>query len=151
MNPTATITPSQSGGAVGRSTRARNRRYGVCHRGVLIRGYPLDGHSWEKQARVLLDAGYLVTTYDRRGFGRSSQPTVRYDCDTFARDLNDILEALDLKNVTLVGFSMRTGELGRYIGSDWSDRIAKLALPAPLMPPTIASTTSTRTSAPRQR
>jgi non-heme chloroperoxidase len=101
---------------------------------VLIHGYPLDGHSWEKQERVLLDAGYRVITYDRRGFGRSSQPTVGYDYDTFARDLNDILEALDLENVILVGFSMGTGELGRYIGCYGSDRIAKLAFLAPLEP-----------------
>ncbi|MFF5338033.1 alpha/beta fold hydrolase, partial [Streptomyces sp. NPDC013181] len=64
---------------------------------VLIHGYPLDGHSWEKQAAALLDAGYRVITYDRRGFGRSSQPTTGYDYNTFAADLNTLLETLDLQ------------------------------------------------------
>ena len=82
---------------------------------VLIHGYPLDGHSWEKQSAMLLDAGYRVITYDRRGFGRSSQPTVGYDYDTFTADLNTVLETLDLRDVVLVGFSMGTGELGRYL------------------------------------
>ncbi|HET7665399.1 MAG TPA: alpha/beta hydrolase [Mycobacterium sp.] len=101
---------------------------------VLVHGYPLDGRSWEKQSRVLLNAGYRVITYDRRGFGQSSQPTVGYDCDTFARDLDDLLQALDLDNVVLVGFSMGTGELGRYIGRYGSARLAKLAFLAPLEP-----------------
>ncbi len=73
---------------------------------VLIHGYPLDGHSWEKQSAVLLEAGYRVITYDRRGFGQSSQPTTGYDYDTFAADLNTVLEKLDLNDVVLVGFSM---------------------------------------------
>ncbi|MET1020390.1 MAG: alpha/beta hydrolase, partial [Microterricola sp.] len=84
---------------------------------VLIHGYPLDGHSWEKQSAVLLDAGYRVITYDRRGFGQSSQPTTGYDYDTFAADLNTILETLDLREAILVGFSMGTGEVGRYLGT----------------------------------
>ncbi|MGW0515698.1 alpha/beta fold hydrolase, partial [Streptomyces olivaceoviridis] len=83
---------------------------------VLIHGYPLNGHSWEKQERVLLEAGYRVITYDRRGFGRSSQPTVGYDYDTFAADLKALLEHLDLRDVALVGFSMGTGEVTRYLG-----------------------------------
>ncbi|MEV5147114.1 alpha/beta hydrolase [Streptomyces sp. NPDC052727] len=95
---------------------------------VLIHGYPLNGHSWEKQERVLLDAGYRVITYDRRGFGRSSQPTVGYDYDTFAADLKALLDHLDLRDVVLVGFSMGTGEVTRYLGRYGSERVAKAAL-----------------------
>ncbi|MGW2779606.1 alpha/beta fold hydrolase, partial [Streptomyces olivaceoviridis] len=95
---------------------------------VLIHGYPLNGHSWEKQERVLLKAGYRVITYDRRGFGRSSQPTVGYDYDTFAADLRVLLEHLDLRDVALVGFSMGTGEVTRYLGRYGSERVAKAAL-----------------------
>src|SRR3954449_12036277 len=73
---------------------------------VLIHGYPLNGHSWEKQSAALLDAGYRVITYDRRGFGASSQPTVGFDYDTFAADLNTLLETLNLDDAVLVGFSM---------------------------------------------
>ena len=83
---------------------------------VLIHGYPLDGNSWERQERALLAAGYRVISYDRRGFGRSSQPTVGYDYDTFAADLNALLDHLALDDVALVGFSMGTGEVTRYIG-----------------------------------
>jgi len=95
---------------------------------VLIHGYPLDGHSWERQERVLLQAGYRVITYDRRGFGRSDQPTVGYDYDTFAGDLNALLERLDLTDVVLVGFSMGTGEVTRYLGTYGSSRVGKAAL-----------------------
>ena len=95
---------------------------------VLIHGYPLDGHSWERQTRVLLAAGYRVIAYDRRGFGQSSQPTVGYDYDTFAADLNALLEHLDLTDVVLVGFSMGSGEVTRYLGTYGSARIAKAAL-----------------------
>ncbi len=95
---------------------------------VLIHGYPLNGHSWEKQERALLAAGHRVITYDRRGFGQSSQPTVGYDYDTFAADLNKLLEHLDLNDVVLVGFSMGTGEVTRYLGTYGSARISKAAL-----------------------
>lgn len=101
---------------------------------VLIHGFPLDGHSWEKQSAALLDAGYRVITYDRRGFGQSSQPTVGYDYDTFAGDLNTVLETLDLTDVVLVGFSMGTGEVGRYLGTYGSDRVAKAIFLASLEP-----------------
>lgn len=94
---------------------------------VLSHGYPLDGHAWAKQSRALLDAGHRVITYDRRGFGRSSQPTEGYDYDTFAADLKTLLERLDLNDVVLVGFSMGTGEIGRYLGSYGSSRVAKAA------------------------
>jgi non-heme chloroperoxidase len=95
---------------------------------VLIHGYPLNGHSWEKQERVLLQAGHRVITYDRRGFGRSSQPTVGYDYDTFAADLNALMEHLDLRDIVLVGFSMGTGEVTRYLGTYGSGRVSKAAL-----------------------
>ncbi len=95
---------------------------------VLIHGYPLDGHSWEKQERVLLAAGHRVITYDRRGFGQSSQPTVGYDYDTFAADLKILMEHLDLTDATLVGFSMGTGEVTRYLGTYGSSRVRKAAL-----------------------
>jgi non-heme chloroperoxidase len=95
---------------------------------VLIHGYPLDGNSWERQERVLLPAGYRVISYDRRGFGKSSQPTVGYDYDTFAADLNVLLGHLDLNDVVLVGFSMGTGEVTRYLGTYGSARVRKAAL-----------------------
>lgn len=101
---------------------------------VLVHGYPLDGNSWERQARVLLDAGYRVITYDRRGFGRSSKVGTGYDYDTFAADLDAVLETLDLRDVILVGFSMGTGELARYVTNHGHDRVAKLAFLASLEP-----------------
>lgn len=101
---------------------------------VLIHGYPLDGSSWEKQTAALLDAGYRVITYDRRGFGKSSKPTEGYDYDTFAADLNTLLNTLDLNNVVLVGFSMGTGEVGRYLGTYGSARVARAAFLGSLEP-----------------
>ncbi|WP_210633951.1 alpha/beta fold hydrolase [Streptomyces sp. GESEQ-13] len=101
---------------------------------VLIHGYPLDGHSWEKQTAALLAAGYRVITYDRRGFGQSSQPTTGYGYDTFAADLNTVMETLDLRDAVLVGFSMGTGEVGRYLGTYGSERVAKAAFLASLEP-----------------
>jgi non-heme chloroperoxidase len=95
---------------------------------VLIHGYPLNGNSWERQERELLAAGYRVISYDRRGFGQSSQPTVGYDYDTFAADLNGLLEHLDLDNVVLAGFSMGTGEVVRYLATYGSARVQKAAL-----------------------
>jgi non-heme chloroperoxidase len=95
---------------------------------LLIHGYPLNGDSWERQERVLLAAGYRVIRYDRRGFGRSSQPTTGYDYDTFAADLNMLLEHLDLDEVVLGGFSMGTGEVTRYLGTYGSARVKKAVL-----------------------
>src|SRR6202795_4312233 len=95
---------------------------------VLIHGYPLSGNSWERQERELLAAGYRCVSYDRRGFGRSSQPTVGYDYDTFAADLSALLEHLDLRVVVLCGFSMGTGEVTRYLGRYGSARVRKAAL-----------------------
>lgn len=101
---------------------------------VLIHGYPLNGHSWEHQTRELLAAGYRVITYDRRGFGRSSKVATGYDYDTFAADLNTIVNTLDLRDIVLVGFSMGTGELARYVARYGSERVAKLAFLASLEP-----------------
>jgi non-heme chloroperoxidase len=95
---------------------------------VLIHGYPLDGNSWERQERELLAHGYRVITYDRRGFGRSSQPTIGYDYDTFAADLKTLLEHLDVSDVVLVGFSMGTGEVTRYLGTYGSARVSRAVL-----------------------
>ena len=92
---------------------------------VLIHGWPLSGASWEKQVPVLLDAGYRVISYDRRGFGNSSKPSSGYDYDTFAEDLNKLMIKLDLYNVTLVGFSMGGGEVARYLGKYGSKRVER--------------------------
>jgi non-heme chloroperoxidase len=101
---------------------------------VLIHGYPLSGRGWDKQVPALLAAGYRVITYDRRGFGRSSQPTAGYDYDTFAADLSALLEHLDLRDAVLVGHSMGTGEVTRYLGRYGSARVAKGVLVAPIPP-----------------
>ena len=95
---------------------------------VLIHGYPLDGNSWERQERELLANGYRVITYDRRGFGKSSQPTFGYDYDTFAGDLEVLMEHLDLHDAVLVGFSMGSGEVIRYLATYGSARVRKAAL-----------------------
>ena len=101
---------------------------------VLIHGWPLSGASWEAQVPALVAAGYRVIAIDRRGFGDSSQPTTGYDYDTFAADLNTVLEILDLRDVVLVGFSMGTGEIARYLGNYGSKRVAKAAFLASLEP-----------------
>ena len=96
---------------------------------VLIHGYPLNGNSWERQERVLLAEGYRCISYDRRGFGLSSQPTVGYDYDTFAADLKALLDHLALTDdVVLAGFSMGTGEVTRYLGRYGSAGVSKAAL-----------------------
>src|SRR6476620_4324791 len=101
---------------------------------VLIHGWPLSGASWEKQTAALLAAGHRVITYDRRGFGRSSKTGIGYHYDTFAADLDKLLKKLDLKNVTLVGFSMGTGEVTRYLGKHGSKRVRKAVLIGTLGP-----------------
>jgi non-heme chloroperoxidase len=95
---------------------------------VLIHGYPLSGASWEKQVPVLLDAGYRVITYDRRGFGKSSQPTVGYNYDTFAEDLHKLVTPLKLRDFNLVGFSMGGGEVVRYFGNYGSKGVSKAVI-----------------------
>jgi non-heme chloroperoxidase len=92
---------------------------------VLIHGYPLSGASWEKQLPVLLDAGYRVITYSRRGFGQSSKPTTGYNYDTFAEDLHRLVIELRLRDFALVGFSMGGGEVARYQGRYGSKEITK--------------------------
>jgi len=101
---------------------------------VLIHGYPLSGRAWDKQVPVLLEDGRRVITYDRRGFGKSSQPTMGYDYDTFASDLHVLMETLDLRDVTLVGHSMGTGEVTRYLGKFGSQRVARGVLVSPIPP-----------------
>jgi non-heme chloroperoxidase len=101
---------------------------------VLIHGYPLSGRAWDKQVPVLLDAGYRAITYDRRGFGKSSQPASGYDYDTFAADLNTLMEHLDLRGAVLAGHSMGTGEVTRYLGRYGSARVAKGVLVSPIPP-----------------
>jgi non-heme chloroperoxidase len=90
---------------------------------VLLSGWPLDSRSWEPQTHALLAAGHRVISYDRRGFGKSSRPIEGYDFDTFARDLDTLLTQLDLRDLTLVGFSLGTGEVARYIGTYGTGRL----------------------------
>ena len=101
---------------------------------VLIHGWPLSGRSWESQVPALVEAGRRVVTYDRRGFGDSSQPWGGYDYDTFAADLDALLQHLDLRGVALVGFSMGGGEVVRYIARYGTDRVAKAVLAAAVPP-----------------
>ncbi|TFD23420.1 alpha/beta fold hydrolase [Cryobacterium sp. TMS1-13-1] len=101
---------------------------------MLIHGWPLSGRSWEGQVPALVDAGYRVITYDRRGFGQSSQPWNGYDYDTFAADLKTVLDTLDLRDVTLIGFSMGGGELARYVSTYGTDRVAKLVFASAVTP-----------------
>jgi len=101
---------------------------------VLIHGWPLSGASWEKQTAALLDAGHRVITYDRRGFGRSSKPATGYHYDTFAADLDKLLKKLNLKKVALVGFSMGSGEVTRYLAKFGGSRVRKAVLIGTLGP-----------------
>jgi non-heme chloroperoxidase len=95
---------------------------------ILIHGYPLNGASWEKQVPVLLSTGHRVITYDRRGFGKSSQPTTGYNYDTFAEDLHKLITHLGLREFALVGFSMGGGEVARYIGKYGSKGVSKAVI-----------------------
>ena len=108
--------------------------HGAGRPAVLIHGFPLNGASWEKQARALLAAGHRVITYDRRGFGKSSQPATGYQYDTFAEDLHKLMTELDLRDVALVGFSMGGGEVARYLGSYGSERVRKAVFISPIVP-----------------
>src|SRR5687767_2377754 len=101
---------------------------------VLIHGWPLSGRSWEHQVSALVGAGRRVITYDRRGFGWSSQPWEGYDYDTFAADLDALLRKLDLRDTTLVGFSMGGGEVARYVGRFGTDRVSKAVFAAAVTP-----------------
>lgn len=101
---------------------------------ILIHGYPLSSQSWEKQVPALLNAGYRVIAYDRRGFGKSSQPAYGYDYTTFTRDLHILMTTLDLREAVLIGFAMGTGEVTRYLVTYGAERISKAVLIAPLQP-----------------
>ena len=101
---------------------------------VLIHGWPLSGRSWEKQLTALLAAGRRVITYDRRGFGKSSQPAKGYDYDTFAEDLHKLVTTLDLRDFALVGFSMGGGEVARYLGTYGTERVSKAVFMAAVPP-----------------
>jgi non-heme chloroperoxidase len=102
--------------------------HGIGNPVILIHGYPLNGASWEKQVPVLLDAGQRVITYDRRGFGKSSQPTAGYNYDTFAEDLRKLITHLKLNKFALVGFSMGGGEVARYIGKYGSKGVTRTVI-----------------------
>jgi len=101
---------------------------------VLIHGWPLSGRSWEKQLTALLKAGRRVITYDRRGFGKSSQPAKGYDYDTFAEDLHKLVTTLDLRDFALVGFSMGGGEVARYLGTYGTEHVSKAVFMAAVPP-----------------
>jgi non-heme chloroperoxidase len=101
---------------------------------VLIHGFPLSGAAWEKQTASLLQAGYRVIAYDRRGFGKSSQPAFGYNFDTFSDDLNELLSKLNLRDVILVGHSMGNGEIARLLGSYGSARVAGAVFISPILP-----------------
>jgi len=108
--------------------------YGTGKPVVLIHGWPLSSRSWENQVPVLVAAGRRVVTYDRRGFGSSSQPWTGYDYDTFSADLDALLRHLDLRDATLVGFSMGGGEVVRYLGTHGEARVEKAVLAAAVPP-----------------
>jgi pimeloyl-ACP methyl ester carboxylesterase len=109
---------------------------------VLIHGWPASGRSWERQLPALVDGGHRVITYDRRGFGESSQPWTGHDYDTLTRDLRHLLTALDLDDVVLVGFSMGGGEVARYLGTYGSDRVSAAVFVA-AVPPCLGRTADT--------
>ena len=106
---------------------------------LLLSGWPLDSRSWEPQMQVLLEAGHRVIVYDRRGFGQSSRPTEGYDFDTLAADLDKVLTTLDLRDVTLIGFSLGTGELARYIGTFGTARLRSCVFIESLAPSFVKS------------
>lgn len=109
---------------------------------VLVGGWPLDGDMWEYQSVFLAERGYRVITYDRRGFGRSSQPWNGYDYDTMTADLAGLIEHLDLREITLVGFSMGGGEVVRYAARHGTDRLARVVLVSSVTPYLLAGPTN---------
>lgn len=125
---------SVSGTIAPRVGRGRPRLTDCASDVTLIHGWPLSGASWEKQAAALLAAGYRVIAYDRRGFGKSSQPAAGYDYDTLADDLHKLVTALDLRDFALVGFSMGSGEVARYIGRFGTERVSKAVFLAGVPP-----------------
>lgn len=111
---------------------------------ILIHGYPFSGTAWECQERELVANGFRVITYDRRGFGESSKPSIGYDYDTFAADLDKIIKKLELKDVTLIGHSMGTGEVARYISRYGSDNVSRAVMVSPI-PPFLLKTSDNKT------
>jgi pimeloyl-ACP methyl ester carboxylesterase len=116
---------------------------------VLIHGFPLSGRAWERQERALIAAGRRVITYDRRGFGKSSQPTVGYDYDTFAADFDRLVTTLDLRGFDLAGHSMGGGEIARYLGTYGSDRVRRAAIVSGV-PPYLLKTPETPNGVPQK-
>ena len=124
--------------------------YGEGQPVVLIHGWPLSARSWEAQVPALIEAGYRVITYDRRGFGQSSQPWHGYEYDTFAADLAALMDQLDLRDVALIGFSMGGGEVARYLGRYGADRVSKAVL-ASAVTPYLSKPTTTLTAVSRTK
>lgn len=116
---------------------------------ILIHGYPFSGMAWERQEAFLLEQGYRVITYDRRGFGKSSNPSKGYDYDTFASDLDTLINTLDLNGVTLVGHSMGTGEIARYLGKFGSSKVSRAIMVSPI-PPFLLKTPDNETGVERE-
>jgi non-heme chloroperoxidase len=116
---------------------------------VLIHGFPLSGRAWERQERALLGTGFRVIAYDRRGFGKSSQPSGGYDYNTFAADLAALIEALDLRDVDLAGHSMGGGEIVRYLGNYGSDRVRRAVIISGV-PPYLLKTPDTPNGVPQE-
>ena len=116
---------------------------------VLIHGFPLSGRAWERQERALLAAGHRVITYDRRGFGKSSQPSVGYDYDTFAADLDKLLTALDLREADLAGHSMGGGEIARYLGRYGTSQVRRAVIISGV-PPYLLQTPETPHGVPQE-
>jgi non-heme chloroperoxidase len=116
---------------------------------VLIHGYPLNGRAWERQERALMAAGFRVISYDRRGFGKSSRPATGYDYETFAADLNHLIEELDLRNFYMAGHSMGGGEIARYLGKYGTERVRKAAIISGI-PPYLLKTPQTPQGVPQE-
>jgi non-heme chloroperoxidase len=116
---------------------------------VLIHGFPLSGRAWERQERALIAAGHRVITYDRRGFGKSSQPVTGYDYDTFAADLDQLVTALDLLGFDMAGHSMGGGEIARYLGTYGSARVRRAAIVSGV-PPFLLKTDQTPYGVPQE-
>ena len=116
---------------------------------VLIHGFPLSGRAWERQERALIAAGHRVITYDRRGFGKSSQPSIGYDYDTFAADLDKLVNALDLRGFDLAGHSMGGGEIARYLGTYGTERVQRAAIVSGV-PPYLLKTPETPNGVPQE-
>ncbi len=116
---------------------------------LLIHGFPLSGRAWERQERALIAAGHRVITYDRRGFGKSSQPSTGYDYDTFAADLDKLVTALDLRDFDLAGHSMGGGEIARYLGAYGTSRVRRAAIISGV-PPYLLKTSETPHGVPQE-